>query len=123
GSKIEGIGRPRGEPSFGPSLVDRMIAVPEAASIAATRWSTQKLDRWVGGSTGTNMWGALQLVAEMKAEGVRGSVVTLLCDDGRRYARTYYDDAWVAEGGGDRAPYQAWLESFEASGIWPSHAP
>jgi cysteine synthase len=123
GSKIEGIGRPRVEPSFVPSLVDRMIAVPDAASIAAMRWCTHKLDHWVGGSTGTNMWGALQLVAEMKAQGIRGSVVTLLCDDGRRYARTYYDDAWVAERGWDLAPYQATLESFEASGIWPSYAP
>jgi cysteine synthase len=123
GSKIEGIGRPRVEPSFVPSLVDRMIVVPDAASIAAMRWCTHKLDHWVGGSTGTNMWGALQLMAEMKAEGVRGSVVTLLCDDGRRYARTYYDDAWVAERGWDLAPYQAMLESFEASGVWPSDAP
>jgi cysteine synthase A len=120
GSKIEGIGRPRVEPSFIPSLVDRMIAVPDAASIAAMRWCTHKLDRWVGGSTGTNMWGALQLVAEMKAEGTRGSVVTLLCDDGRRYAHTYYDDAWVTERGWDLAPYQAMLESFEATGVWPS---
>jgi cysteine synthase len=123
GSKIEGIGRPRVEPSFVPSLVDRMIAVPDAASIAAMRWCTHKLDRWVGGSTGTNMWGALQLVAEMKAEGVRGSVVTLLCDDGRRYAHSYYDDAWVAQGGWNLAPYQAMLASFEASGVWPSNTP
>jgi cysteine synthase A len=42
-------------PSFIPSLIDRMIAVPDAASIAAMRWCTHKLDRWVGGSTGTNM--------------------------------------------------------------------
>jgi cysteine synthase len=123
GSKIEGIGRPRVEPSFVPSLVDRMIAVPDAASIAAMRWCTHKLDRWVGGSTGTNMWGALQLVAEMKADGVRGSVVTLLCDDGRRYAHSYYDDGWVAQRGWNLAPYQAILASFEASGVWPSDAP
>jgi cysteine synthase A len=120
GSKIEGIGRPRVEPSFVPSLVDRMISVPDPASIAAMRWCTHKLDRWVGGSTGTNMWGALQLIAEMKGAGTRGSVVTLLCDDGRRYARTYYDDAWVAERGWDLAPYQAVLETFESSGIWPT---
>jgi cysteine synthase len=120
GSKIEGIGRPRVEPSFIPSLVDRMIQVPDAASIAAMRWCTHKLDRWVGGSTGTNMWGALQLVAEMKAAGTRGSVVTLLCDDGRRYASTYYDDAWVVKRGWDLAPYLAVLEAFEASGIWQS---
>jgi cysteine synthase len=119
GSKIEGIGRPRVEPSFVPSLVDRMIAVPDAASVAAMRWCAHKLDRWVGGSTGTNMWGALQLVAEMRVEGTRGSVVTLLCDDGRRYARTYYDDAWVAQRGWDLAPYQAMLEAFDATGIWP----
>jgi cysteine synthase len=120
GSKIEGIGRPRVEPSFIPSLVDRMIAVPDSASIAAMRWCTHKLDHWVGGSTGTNMWGALQLIAEMKAQGTRGSVITLLCDDGRRYARTYYDDAWVAGRGWDLAPYQAMLETFEASGTWPN---
>jgi cysteine synthase len=120
GSKIEGIGRPRVEPSFVPALIDRMIEVPDAASIAAMRWCTHKLDRWVGGSTGTNMWGALQLVAEMKAMGRRGSVVTLLCDDGRRYARTYYDDAWIAKRGWDLTPYQAMIEIFEASGTWPS---
>jgi cysteine synthase len=122
GSRIEGIGRPRVEPSFVPSLVDRMITVPDAASIAAMRWCTHKLDRWVGGSTGTNMWGALQLVAEMKAEGMPGSVVTLLCDDGRRYAHTYYDDAWVAQRGWDLAPHLATLEAFETSGIWPATA-
>ena len=123
GSKIEGIGRPRVEPSFVPELVDRMISVPDAASIAAMRWCTHKLDRWVGGSTGTNIWGALQLIAEMKAASMQGSVVTLLCDDGRRYAHTYYDDAWVAERGWDLAPHEAQLKVFEATGTWPSSAP
>src|SRR5699024_8462032 len=32
GSRIEGIGRPRVEPSFVPGVVDRMIRVPDAAS-------------------------------------------------------------------------------------------
>jgi cysteine synthase A len=119
GSKIEGIGRPRVEPSFVPQVVDRMTAVPDAASIAAMRWTTEQLDRWVGGSTGTNMWGALQLVAEMRAAGQRGSVVTLLCDDGRRYARSYYDDAWVAGRGWDLAPHRAVLDTFLQTGTWP----
>ena len=119
GSKIEGIGRPRVEPSFVPQVVDRMVAVPDAASVAAMRWTTEKLDRWVGGSTGTNMWGALQLVAEMRAAGQRGSVVTLLCDDGRRYARSYYDDAWVTARGWDLAPHRAVLDELLATGTWP----
>ena len=36
-SRIEGIGRPRVEPSFVPEVVDRMIRVPDAASLAAMR--------------------------------------------------------------------------------------
>jgi len=117
GSKIEGIGRPRVEPSFVPMVVDRMVSVPDPASIAAMRWCSARLGRLVGGSTGTNMWGALQLVGEMKAAGRRGSVVTLLCDDGLRYAGTYYDDDWVAEQGWDLAPYTAALEEFLATGV------
>lgn len=120
GSKIEGIGRPRVEPSFIPAVVDRMIAVPDAASIAAMRWCTAKLDRWVGGSTGTNIWGALQLVAEMRSAGLSGSVVTLLCDDGRRYGRSYYDDGWVAERGWELTPYTAVLDELLLTGVWRS---
>jgi cysteine synthase A len=36
-SRIEGIGRPRVEPSFLPGVVDRMVSVPDGASIAAAR--------------------------------------------------------------------------------------
>ena len=35
------------------------------------------------------------LIEEMAAAGETGSVVTLLCDGGDRYAATYYDDAWL----------------------------
>ena len=45
GSAIEGIGRPRVEPSFVPAVVDRMISVPDAASVAAMRWCADQLDR------------------------------------------------------------------------------
>ncbi|MGZ4438280.1 MAG: L-cysteine desulfhydrase Cds1 [Nocardioides sp.] len=118
GSRIEGIGRPRVEPSFIPSVVDEMISVPDAASIAAARWCTQVTGRPVGGSTGTSLWGALRLVAEMRAAGEAGSVVTLLCDGGERYAHTYYDDAWLAAQGIDVAPYTATLEKFYDTGDW-----
>ena len=37
-SRIEGIGRPQVEPSFIPAIVDRMIRVPDAASVAASRF-------------------------------------------------------------------------------------
>lgn len=115
-SRIEGIGRPRVEPSFVPTIVDRMIAVPDAASLAAMRELERVTGRRAGGSTGTNLWGAFRLVAEMVRAGRTGSVVTLLCDGGERYARTYYSDAWVAGQGLDLAPYTATLRRFAATG-------
>jgi cysteine synthase A len=117
-SLIEGIGRPRVEPSFVGQVIDRMVRVPDAASLAAMRYCSEVLGRPVGGSTGTNLWGALQLVADLHANGVAGSVVTLLCDGGDRYAHTYYDDAWVAAHGLDLAPPTATLRQFALTGEW-----
>ena len=119
GSRIEGIGRPRVEPSFQPSVVDRMVHVPDAASLAAMRAGSSVLGRRVGGSTGTNLWGAFGLIAAMRSAGLQGSVVTLICDGGERYADTYYSDDWVADQGLDLRPYRATIERFMTDGSWP----
>ena len=117
-SRIEGIGRPRVEPSFLPGVVDRMVSVPDAASIAAARHVSAVLGRRVGPSTGTNLWGAFGLLAEMVAEGRSGSVVTLLADSGDRYADTYFCDEWVSAQGIDpTGPAEALVE-FERSCRW-----
>jgi cysteine synthase A len=118
GSRIEGIGRPRVEPSFVGQVIDRMITVPDAASVATARHVCDLLGRRVGGSTGTNLWGAFALIAELRAAGRAGSVVTLLCDGGERYGHTYYDDDWVAGQGMDLAPHHAVLAEFLATGTW-----
>jgi cysteine synthase A len=115
-SRIEGIGRQRVEPSFLADIVDRMVQVPDAASIATMRLVSERTGRSVGGSTGTNIWGAFLLVAEMLAGGGQGSVVTLICDTGDRYSGTYYDDAWVADQGLELGPYAEALQTFLASG-------
>ena len=119
GSRIEGIGRPKVEASFQPSVVDRMMAVPDAASLAAMRLASERLSRRVGGSTGTNLWGAFALISRMLTAGETGSIVTLLCDGGERYANTYYSDEWVRDAGLDLAPYEAIVRQFFASGMWP----
>ncbi len=117
-SRIEGIGRQQLEPSFLPDIVDHMIQVPDAASIAAMRFVRERTGRSVGGSTGTNVWGVFALVAEMLARGEQGSVVTLICDGGERYAGTYYSDEWVRDQGLELAPYTAALETFLVSGVF-----
>ncbi|MFE2182183.1 PLP-dependent cysteine synthase family protein [Streptomyces sp. NPDC059455] len=118
GSRIEGIGRPRMEPSFVPGAIDRMMKVPDAASVAAARALERAIGRKAGGSTGTGLWSALRIVAEMVAERRTGSVVTLLCDPGERYLDKYYSDAWLEEQGLDIEPYVKTLDIFLATGDW-----
>ncbi|WP_328528369.1 PLP-dependent cysteine synthase family protein [Nocardioides sp. NBC_00368] len=116
-SRIEGIGRPRVEPSFVGGVVDDMVQVPDAASIATMRWLSARMGRSVGPSTGTNVWASLGVVREMVAAGDEGSVVSLLCDSGERYRSSYYDDGWVSEKGIDLAPYASALADYERTGV------
>lgn len=117
GGRIEGIGRPRVEPSFIPDVVDEMRTIPDAASIATILWLEKLLGRKAGASTGTNLYGVLQLASEMKARGETGSIVTLLCDSGERYLDTYFNPDWVEANIGDIQPYFDQLSAFEQTGI------
>ncbi len=117
-SRIEGIGRMRVEPSFVGGVIDDMVKVPDAASLAAMRWVSHILGRPVGGSTGTNIWASLQIIGRMAAAGETGSVVTLLCDGGDRYLGTYYNDEWLTRHQLDLSPYLRVLEKFASTGEW-----
>ena len=117
-SRIEGIGRPRVEPSFLPEVVDRMMTVPDAGSVAAAHHVSRVLNRRVGPSTGTNIWGAFSLLAEMAAAGCSGSVVTLLADSGDRYTETYFCAEWLTSHGLDPSESAEVLAEFERSGRW-----
>jgi cysteine synthase A len=121
-SRIEGIGRPRMEPSFVPSVIDLMVQVPDAASVAAMRHLHSLAGLHAGPSTGTNLWGVWQLVAEMVAAGRKGSIVSLMCDGGERYAGNYYNEDWLAAHGLDPAPYEAVIRRFMDTGIWTGDA-
>jgi cysteine synthase A len=111
-SCIEGIGRARVEPSFLYEVVDEVVEVDDAASCAGAWLLAEISGRRFGGSSGTNLVATLQLAARMHAEGRRGSIVTLLCDRGERYADTVFDRAWLARHGLDIEP---WLVALRAA--------
>lgn len=111
-SKIEGIGRPQVDASFQPDVIDRMLQVPDVASVATILWLEKLIGRKAGASTGTNIWGALQVAKQMHEKGEKGSIVTLLCDSGERYLKTYYDETWVAENIGDLSEPSEYLNSI-----------
>ena len=113
---IEGIGRPRVEPGFLFEVVDDVIEVDDAASIAAALLLEEQLGTRYGGSSGTNFVACLQLATAMRMRGERGSIVTLLCDRGKRYQQTLFDADWRARNQLDIAPWQAALQTALASG-------
>jgi cysteine synthase A len=106
------------EPSFVPAVIDHMIQVPDAASVAAMRHLQDLAGLHAGPSTGTSLWGVWQLIGAMIAEGRQGSVVTLMCDGGDRYAGSYYNRQWLASQGLDPAPHEATIRKFFDSGVW-----
>jgi len=112
GSRIEGIGRPQVEASFQPDVIDRMLQVPDAASIAMIQWLERLTGRRAGPSTGTNLWGVIQIAREMIEQGRTGSIVTLICDSGDRYMDTCYNQKWVSAHIGDIEPYQNQLRDW-----------
>jgi cysteine synthase A len=123
GSRIEGIGRQRVEPSFVPGAIDRMMRVPDAASIACIRVLERLLGRRAGASTGTGLWAAFRIISEMREHGERGSVVGLLCDPGERYVEKYYSDDWLADQGIVIEPYLERVERFLSKGTMSGPEP
>jgi len=111
-SLIEGVGRGRCVPSFIPTLIDQAISVPDAGSIAAARVFSRRIGRSCGGSTGTNLCAAAQLILRMRERGEAGSVVTLLCDSGERYRSTLFADDWLGRCGLNVGVREAAIEAF-----------
>ncbi|MEU7863930.1 pyridoxal-phosphate dependent enzyme [Nonomuraea sp. NPDC049141] len=108
-SRIEGIGRPRVEPGFRPDLVDLVVPVPDAASVAAARHIREVTGLPVGASSGTALWAALELVERMWARGETGTVVSLIGDADDRHLATCHDDGWAAGKGLDVGQYTGTL--------------
>ena len=113
---IEGIGRPKVEPGFVFDVVDDVLEVDDVDSIAGAWLLEGLLGRRYGGSSGTNLVACLQLAEAMRERGEAGSIVTLLCDRGERYAQTLFDPAWLAVHGIDPTANQARLAARLGTG-------
>jgi len=117
------------KPDPEPPETDRLDKGPEERHRAMT-WM-QRLKRafnidievceHCGGSTGTNVFAALQIMAETHKKGQSGSEVPLICDSGERYQHTYYDQNWLQEQGFDLSGYHARLDTFYHNGEFSGH--
>ncbi len=97
---VEGIGEDFWPSTYDPSVVDRVVAVSDRDSFLTARRVTREEGIFVGGSTGTAVWAALEIGKSLGPEDV---VVVLVPDSGRGYLSKLYDDAWMADHGFVRA--------------------
>ena len=98
--------------------VARMFKTPDDASIAAMRLTFALTGYEPGPSTETNLVGAMRLLEEMHRKGEQGALVTIICDDGKRYSNSYYDAQWLKSKQLNQDRWRPTLETFWNTGKW-----
>ena len=97
----EGIGEDFFPGTYDPAAVDRWVRVSDRDSFAMARRLTREEGILAGGSCGTAMVAARELVRELTATqgGAEAVVVVLLPDSGRSYLSKVYNDEWMRANG------------------------
>ena len=93
---VEGVGEDFWPAAYDPSVVDRVIAVSDGDSFAATRALAREEGLLVGGSSGMAVVAARRVAAEAGPDDL---IVVLLPDGGRGYLSKIFDDRWMADYG------------------------
>ena len=93
---VEGVGEDFWPLAFDRAVVDRIIAVDDAASFDLTRRLAREEGLLVGGSSGMAVVAALEVARELPADAV---VVVLLPDSGRGYMSKVFSEKWMRSHG------------------------
>src|SRR3954447_19163277 len=97
----EGIGEDFLPGTYDPAVVDRWVRVSDRDAFAAARRLTREEGILAGGSCGTALVAARQIVRELTQTdgGEAAVVVVLLPDSGRNYLSKIYNDEWMRANG------------------------
>jgi cystathionine beta-synthase len=97
----EGVGEDFFPGTYDPSVVDRWVRVSDRDSFAMARRLTREEGILSGGSCGTALVAAREVVRDLaKADGGQDAVVVvLLPDGGRNYLSKIYNDEWMRANG------------------------
>jgi cystathionine beta-synthase len=91
---IEGIGEDHLTKAIDFSVIDDVIQVTDKDAFATARLLARKEGILAGGSSGANVWCALQLAKKVERPTV---IVTILPDGGVKYLSKMFDDQWMEE--------------------------
>ena len=93
----EGVGEDFLPGTYDPSVIDRWVRVSDRDAFAMARRITREEGILAGGSCGTAMIAAREVIRDLVATdgGERAVVVVLLPDGGRNYLSKLYNDEWM----------------------------
>ena len=97
----EGIGEDFVPGTYDPAVIDRWVRVSDRDAFAMARRLTREEGILSGGSCGTAMVAAREVVRDLASQdgGHRAVVVVLLPDSGRSYLSKVYNDEWLRANG------------------------
>ncbi len=94
--RVEGIGHDFMVGTLDFSVIDEIRNVSDKDSFRTARRLAREEGIFCGGSTGTALFGALQVAEEL---GPGRIIVCILCDSGDRYLSKCFDDDWMKDMG------------------------
>ncbi len=95
---LEGVGEDHLALAMDISVLDDVVQVSDLQAFKTARELARKEGILAGGSSGANLWAALQ-VAEAAKEPI--TIVAILPDDGIKYLSKFYNDEWMKKTFGD----------------------
>lgn len=89
---LEGIGEDHMAQAIDFNFVDEVMQVKDKDAFSIARQLARREGILVGGSSGANMWGAIEVAKRLKEPAV---IVTILPDSGVKYLSKVFDDEWL----------------------------
>lgn len=89
---LEGIGEDHMPQAIDFSFIDEVLPVKDKEAFDIARLLARKEGILAGGSSGANVWGALEIAKRLTSPAV---IVTIIPDGGVKYLSKQFDDEWM----------------------------
>lgn len=92
--QLEGIGEDHIAKALDFSILDEVLTVSDRDAFTTARLLARREGILAGGSSGANVWAALQVAARIEGP---ATIVAIIPDNGLKYLSKFFDDSWMAQ--------------------------